>query len=303
LTRKIDSRASLTTLMAIGAVLSPMSVAVADAPAVSGGATGELEEIVVTATKQSLALQKTAAAITALDGDALVFSGVTDIRGAQQFVPSVRFQAQTSSTEIYLRGVGSTLDLPQIESPTALNFDSVYIPREATSVPLYDVQQIEVLPGPQGTLYGRSVMGGTVNVSFHRQEFETLATLDRRDSVVPRERSAEVPRASVRDAPRGHYLSHDTHSQAPIRSGLGRARLVPVGTPTSRRLTQPRRPTKRATRLGGEGRRSADQLVPDQYLQSNPWNDRRRAVGRHRGQPLRPAAQDQKYDNDMVSGD
>src|SRR5512141_3086367 len=122
--RKIDTRASLATLMALGVAMTPISVAVADALAAPGGGTpGELEEIIVTSTKQSLDLQKTAAAITALAGDTLVFSGVTDIRGAQQFVPSVRFQAQTSSTEIYIRGVGSTLDLPQIESPTALNFN------------------------------------------------------------------------------------------------------------------------------------------------------------------------------------
>src|SRR5512137_2396698 len=119
MTRKTDSRASLMTLMAVGVAISPISAAVAGAlaaaPGASPNADGPLEEIIVTATKQAQDLQKTAAAITALDGQSLVFSGVTDIRGAQQFVPSVRFQAQTSSTEIYIRGVGSTLDLPQID--------------------------------------------------------------------------------------------------------------------------------------------------------------------------------------------
>ncbi len=131
-------------------------------------AASKLEEIVVTARKQRENLQRTPAAVTALSGDSLVAAGVTDIREAQNLVPSVRFQAENASTEIYIRGVGSTLDLPNIEPPTAFNFNGVYIPREATSVGLFDIERLEVLPGPQGTLYGRGALGGTVNVSFNR---------------------------------------------------------------------------------------------------------------------------------------
>jgi iron complex outermembrane receptor protein len=127
-----------------------------------------LGEVVVTAQKRSESLQRTPAAITALAGDTLMAAGVTDIRAAQNLVPSVRFQAENASTEIYIRGVGSTLDLPNIEPPTAFNFNGSYIPREGTSVGLFDLAAIEVLPGPQGTLYGRSALGGAVNVTFNR---------------------------------------------------------------------------------------------------------------------------------------
>ena len=92
-----------------------------------------------------------ATAITAIDGESLVHSGITDIRAVQDFVPSVRFQQENDSTEIYIRGVGSTLDFPQITPPNSFNLNGVSVPREATSVPLYDIGQIEVLPGPQGT--------------------------------------------------------------------------------------------------------------------------------------------------------
>lgn len=132
------------------------------------GETSRLEVITVTAQKVSKDLQKSAAAITAISGDELVAAGVHDIREAQNLVPSVRFQAENASTEIYVRGVGSTLDLPNIEPPTAFNFNGVYIPREGTSVGLFDIAQVELLPGPQGTLYGRAALGGTVNVEFNR---------------------------------------------------------------------------------------------------------------------------------------
>ena len=139
-----------------------------------------LEEVIVTAEKQEESLQKTAAAVTAIQGDALVAAGVSDLRDAQKLVPSVRFQAEGANTEVYIRGVGSTLDLPNIEPPTTVNFDGIYIPREATSVPLFDVAQVEVLPGTQGTLYGRSVLGGAVNISFNRptQDLETSLLLE-----------------------------------------------------------------------------------------------------------------------------
>lgn len=139
-----------------------------------------LEEVVVTAQKKTETLQKTPAAITALGGDTMVAAGISDIRDAQMLIPSVRFQAENASTEIYVRGVGSTLDLPQIEPPTAFNFNGIYIVREGTSVPFFDVDQLELLPGPQGTLYGRSALGGTVNVTFNRpvlDQEETKAIL------------------------------------------------------------------------------------------------------------------------------
>ena len=141
---------------------------------------GSLQEVIVTANKQEQLQQKAPAAITAIDGESLVHSGITDIRAVQDFVPSVRFQQENDSTEIYIRGVGSTLDFPQITPPNSFNLNGVSVPREATSVPLYDIGQIEVLPGPQGTLYGSSALGGAVNVNFRRptMQYETSTVLE-----------------------------------------------------------------------------------------------------------------------------
>lgn len=153
--------------LAVAAILvTATTMSHADEAALEGSA--GLEEITVTAQKRSENLQRTPAAITAISGETLVTAGVSDIRAAQNLVPSVRFQAENASTEIYIRGIGSTLDLPNIEPPTAFNFNGVYIPREGTSVGLFDIARIEVLPGTQGTLYGRAALGGAVNVEFNR---------------------------------------------------------------------------------------------------------------------------------------
>jgi iron complex outermembrane receptor protein len=127
-----------------------------------------LQEIIVTAEKQSRSLQQSAAAITALSGDSLLAAGITDIRAAQMLVPAARFQQEGESTQVFLRGVGEALDLANVEPNVAFSFNGVYAPREGTSSALFDVADMEVLPGPQGTLYGRSAVGGTVSVNFNR---------------------------------------------------------------------------------------------------------------------------------------
>jgi iron complex outermembrane receptor protein len=121
-----------------------------------------LAEVVVTAEKQTESLQKTAAQVTAISADSLVDAGVTDLREAQMIVPSARFQAEGNNTQVFLRGVGANLDFPNVEPNVAFNFAGIYLPREATSSAFFDVAQLEILPGSQGTLYGRSAIGGTI---------------------------------------------------------------------------------------------------------------------------------------------
>src|ERR1700723_869494 len=133
----------------------------ADAPA----ANDALAEITVTAEKQSENLQKAAAEVTAIPADVLIDAGITDLRQAQMIVPSVRFQAEGNNTQVFIRGVGANLDFANVEPNVAFNFAGVYLPREATSAAFFDVQQLEVLPGSQGTLYGRSAIGGTINLT------------------------------------------------------------------------------------------------------------------------------------------
>ncbi|MDH3266375.1 MAG: TonB-dependent receptor plug domain-containing protein, partial [Gammaproteobacteria bacterium] len=141
--------------------------------AIQGYAQGQTElaafdEIVVTSQKRTQLLQDTAAAVSVISGDTLVGRGITTLADAQNLVPSIRLQKESASTEIYIRGVGSTLDLPMIEPPNAYNINGVYVPREVTSASLIDVERMEFLPGPQGTLYGRGAIGGVINTMTRR---------------------------------------------------------------------------------------------------------------------------------------
>ncbi|MBS0394871.1 MAG: TonB-dependent receptor [Proteobacteria bacterium] len=127
-----------------------------------------LGDVVVTAQKESQSLNKAAAAITVIGAEELRGEGVHDVRDVAPLIPSVRFQEESASTEIYIRGVGSTLDVPMVEPPTVFNINGISVPREVAAVSLFDAAQLEVLPGPQGTLYGRGSLGGTVNATLVR---------------------------------------------------------------------------------------------------------------------------------------
>ncbi len=131
-----------------------------------------LEEITVTAEKQTQNLQKTAAAVTAVSAAELIDAGVEDLREAQKLVPSVRFQAEGNNTQVLIRGVGSVLDQANVEPNVSFNIAGIYVPREETSAAFFDLEQFEVLPGPQGTLYGRSAIGGTINLTPVKPGFD-----------------------------------------------------------------------------------------------------------------------------------
>lgn len=132
------------------------------------GQSASLEEVVVTAQKSEQTLQRAPAAISVLGGDALVQQGIVDLRGVSALVPSARFGVQNDSTQVFIRGIGSNIDAPWIPESVATNFDGAFLPRLVTGTTLYDTSRIEVLPGPQGTLYGRSAVGGVVNIYANR---------------------------------------------------------------------------------------------------------------------------------------
>jgi iron complex outermembrane recepter protein len=140
--------------------------------AASGDADVGLQEIIVTATKRSQSLQKAPAAITAIGGEALASRGIVDISAASTLVPSARFNIQNNAVQLFIRGAGSAVDTSHIPPSVAMQFNGIYVPRLATRAAFLDVDRIEVLPGPQGTLYGQGAIGGVVNVNTKRPTSE-----------------------------------------------------------------------------------------------------------------------------------
>lgn len=129
-----------------------------------------LADIVVTAQRREETLQRTALAVSAVSGEALAKANVTDVTSLTKLVPSLIVQPATgTSVGFYLRGVGSLVGNAFTENPVAFNYGGVYVARPAALLgTFYDLQRVEVLKGPQGTLYGRNATGGAINVIPNR---------------------------------------------------------------------------------------------------------------------------------------
>jgi len=150
-----------------GAAFAQATDEAVDAPAEAAPEEqGGIQEIIVTAQKREESLQRTALAVSAVGGEDLITAGVTDTQGLTKLVPSLVVQPSVgAATNFYLRGVGSFAANAFTENPIAFNFAGVYIARPAAPAgTFYDLQRVEVLKGPQGTLYGRNATGGAINV-------------------------------------------------------------------------------------------------------------------------------------------
>jgi iron complex outermembrane receptor protein len=108
-------------------------------------------------------------AITTIDGDALVQAGVATAQDLNKLVPGLQIEQNGSSSSIYIRGIGSRVVGPNQDPAVAFSVDGVYYSRASgTTTTLFDLDRIEVVKGPQGTLYGRNATGGAVNVVSRR---------------------------------------------------------------------------------------------------------------------------------------
>lgn len=141
-------------------------------PAAQGS---ELGTIIVTATRRAQALSEVPVAVSAVTAESLERSGVSDIRQLNQLAPSLLVSSTTSeaSTSARIRGVGTVGDNPGLESSVAVFIDGVYRVRNGAGLnELGDIERIEVLRGPQGTLFGRNASAGLINVITKKPSFE-----------------------------------------------------------------------------------------------------------------------------------
>jgi iron complex outermembrane recepter protein len=135
-----------------------------------------LEEIVVTAERRELNLQEVPASATVLTADSLARQGIDNVIEIQQVAPAVAINTYNRSTFINIRGVGIAQSAPTSNPGVAFYVDGNFIPHEHfIAHSFYDIESIEVLRGPQGTLTGQNSTGGAVYVRTPTPNFDDLS--------------------------------------------------------------------------------------------------------------------------------
>jgi iron complex outermembrane receptor protein len=129
----------------------------------SGKAT--LEEIIVTAQKQEENIQNVPITIAVLGGEDLKSSGIDTQRALAMATPNVTVNTNANYVAPYIRGIGTQYANPGLEPSVAAYFNDVYLSRPSAGLmSFHDIERVEVLKGPQGTLYGRNTTGGAIRV-------------------------------------------------------------------------------------------------------------------------------------------
>ncbi len=124
-----------------------------------------LEEITVTAEKRTVDIQKTALAVTAVTGSDITDKAIANVSDVLDGLAAVKVMGGPMGGKIFIRGIGSNIDTNMASPSVSLQKDNVYLGQsEAVLGSLYDVDRVEVLYGPQGTMYGNAAAGGQVNV-------------------------------------------------------------------------------------------------------------------------------------------
>jgi iron complex outermembrane recepter protein len=123
-----------------------------------------LEEIIVTAEKREASIQDTPISITAFDGDQLRSQGLTGTTALADYTPGLTVQKEVIG-KVVIRGIGAENFTVGSDPGVAIHRDGIYLARASVATfDLFDVQRVEVLRGPQGTLYGRNAVGGVINI-------------------------------------------------------------------------------------------------------------------------------------------
>ncbi len=139
---------------------------------------GALEEIIVTAQKREQSLQDVSAAVTVVGMDRLQSGQINNLEDLALIVPSMYLGNDFNMAKLFIRGVGANTSTTGSEPGVAVHVDGAVIARaEGQLTSLFDLERVEVLRGPQGTLYGRNAVGGSINLITAKptEEFEAYA--------------------------------------------------------------------------------------------------------------------------------
>ncbi len=166
----------LSWLLSTCALAASTIAAAQTAPAqVADTPTGNNSDIIVTATRRSETLSNVPIAVSAVSAAALKNSGANDIRSLNQLAPSllVSSTGTESNGSARIRGIGTVGDNPGLESSVAVFIDGVYRSRTGVGLnELGEIDRIEVLRGPQGTLFGRNASAGLINIVSAKPSFD-----------------------------------------------------------------------------------------------------------------------------------
>jgi iron complex outermembrane recepter protein len=127
--------------------------------------TRAIEEIVVTAQKREQNLQDVPISIQAFSGEALTDRGVSDTQALTRITPGLIYNSNAGYAMAYIRGIGSDTPLPTADPSVATYVDGIYFPMVQSTIQSFaNLERIEVLKGPQGTLFGRNTTGGAISI-------------------------------------------------------------------------------------------------------------------------------------------
>ncbi len=160
------SSATLSKILLAGAAVGALT---------SGAALAQSDVIIVTATKRPQTLQEVPIAVSVVDADTIAKSNVRDLIDIQTSVPSLRVtQLQNSSqTNFTIRGFGNGANNPGIESSVGVFIDGVYRSRSAAAIlDLPTLERVEILRGPQSTLFGKNVSAGAISITTKAPQFD-----------------------------------------------------------------------------------------------------------------------------------
>jgi iron complex outermembrane recepter protein len=157
----------------VTASMAALGIAVPAAAQQSDGeASAESQEIIVTAQRREESLRDVPISITALSGDTLAEAGIQDTERLSNLTPGLLVQRSVVG-KISIRGVGNENYTISGDPGVAVHSDGIYVARAAAGLfDLFDVNRVEVLRGPQGTLYGRNATGGVINVIPNKPDDE-----------------------------------------------------------------------------------------------------------------------------------
>lgn len=167
--RNLRSSCSRAALVLGGGLIAAIPYA-ASAQGTEGSAAAEtnsggLAEIVVYAQKRAENVQDTPLSVTAITGDSLTAQGIEEVADLNRVDPSLQIGKATGTVTTFIRGVGNPVTTAGNEASVPVYIDDVYFIRAAFAYfDLASVERVEVLKGPQGTLFGRNASGGVINV-------------------------------------------------------------------------------------------------------------------------------------------